>query len=68
MPYDVFIGVTGRQYMKFIATVNCIYSQNIYFVTPQFKQSIPIDNNSALVQVIVWHRTSDTPLLEPMLA
>ena len=28
---------------------------------------IPIDNKSALVQVIPWHRTSDMPLPEPMM-
>ena len=27
----------------------------------------PIDNKPALVQVIAWCRTSDKPLLEPML-
>ena len=27
----------------------------------------PIDNKSALVQVMVWHRTDDIPFLEPMI-
>ena len=27
----------------------------------------PIDNRSALVQVMAWHRTGDKPLPEPML-
>ena len=26
----------------------------------------PIDNKSALVQVMAWHRTGDKPLSEPM--
>ena len=28
----------------------------------------PIDNKPALVQVMVWHRTADKPLPEPMMA
>ena len=28
----------------------------------------PIDNKPALVQVMVWHRTGDKPLPEPMMA
>ena len=28
---------------------------------------IPIDNKSALVQVMAWHRTGDKPLPEPMM-
>ena len=27
----------------------------------------PIDNNPALVQIMVWHRIGDNPLSEPML-
>ena len=27
----------------------------------------PIDNNTALVQIMAWHRPGDKPLFEPMM-
>ena len=34
----------------------------------KFVPRSPINNNSALVQVMAWHRIGDKPLPEPMMA
>ena len=36
-------------------------------ISLKFVPKIPIDNKSALVQVMALHRTGDKPLPEPML-
>ena len=36
-------------------------------ISLQFVPRGPIDNKSALVQVMAWRRTGDKPLSEPML-
>ena len=36
-------------------------------ISLKFVPKGPIDNKSALVQVMAWRRTSDKPLREPML-
>ena len=36
-------------------------------ITMKFVPKGPLDNESALVQVMAWHRTGDNPLPEPML-
>ena len=36
-------------------------------ISLKFVPKGPIDNKSALVQVMAWHRTGDKPLPEPML-
>ena len=36
-------------------------------ISLQFVPMVPIDNKSALVQVMAWRRTGNKPLLEPML-
>ena len=36
-------------------------------ISLKFVPNGPIDNKSALVQVIAWRRTGDKPLPEPML-
>ena len=36
-------------------------------ISPQFVPMGPINNIPALVQIVVWHRSGDKPLSEPML-
>ena len=36
-------------------------------ISLKFVPKVPIDNKSALVQVMAWHGTGDKPLFEPML-
>ena len=36
-------------------------------ISMKFVPKGPIDNNSALIQVMAWSRTGDKPLSEPML-
>ena len=36
-------------------------------VSLKFVPSSPIDSTPALVQLMVWHRTGDKPLPEPMM-
>ena len=36
-------------------------------ISLKFVPKSPIDNKSALVQVMAWHRTGDKPLPEPMM-
>ena len=36
-------------------------------ISLEFVSRVLIDNNPALVQVVTWRRTGDTPLHEPML-
>ena len=36
-------------------------------ISLKFVPKVPIDNKSALVQVMAWRRTGDKPLPEPML-
>ena len=37
-------------------------------ISPKLVPRGPIDNKPALVQVMVWRRTGDKPLPEPMMA
>ena len=37
-------------------------------ISLKFVPKVPIDNKSALVQVMAWRRTGDKPLPEPMLS
>ena len=36
-------------------------------ISPKYVSKSPIDNKSALVQVMAWCRTGDKPLPEPMM-
>ena len=36
-------------------------------ISPKFVPKDPVDNKSALVQVMAWHRTGDKPLAETIL-
>ena len=40
----------------------------LIWISLKFVPKGPIDNKSALVQVMAWRRKGDKPLLEPMLA
>ena len=50
---------------------------NVYFVNDDvliainisltFVPKIPVNNNSALVRIMAWHRSGDKPLSEPMI-
>ena len=35
-------------------------------ISLKFVHKVPVDDNSALIQVIAWGRTADKPLPEPM--
>ena len=37
-------------------------------ISLKYGHKVSIDNNPALVHIIVWHRTGDMPLSEPMMA
>ena len=39
----------------------------LILISPIFFTKDPVDNKSALVQVMAWHQTGDKPLPEPML-
>ena len=49
----------------------CIFLNENYIIPIQISLKliprIPIDNKSALVPVMAWHRTGDKPLSEPMM-
>ena len=40
---------------------------NLIKISLMFVPKGPINNNSALIQVMAWRRTGDKPLLDPML-
>ena len=37
-------------------------------ISPEFLLKGPVDNKSALVQIMDWHRLGDKPLLEAMMS
>ena len=39
----------------------------LFQISPKYVPKSPIDNTSALVQVMAWRRTADKPLPEPMM-
>ena len=47
-----------------------IFNENVWIsitISLKFIPKGPIDNKSALVQVVAWHRTGEKPLPESML-
>ena len=44
-----------------------IYENDRIQISLKFVPRSPVDNKSALVQVMAWRRTGDKPLPEPML-
>ena len=48
----------------------CIFMNEKFYISiwmsPKFVPNGPINNKSALVQVMAWHRSVDKPLFKPM--
>ena len=44
------------------------WMKSLIKVSLKFVAKIPIDNNTALVQIMAWRRAGDKPLSEPILA
>ena len=62
-------GQNGRHFADDIS--KCIFMNEKFCILIQislkFVPKGPIDNKSALIQVMAWRRTGDKPLPEPML-
>ena len=62
-------GQNGRHFAADIS--KCIFMNEMFCIwiriSMKFVPKRPIDNKSALVQVMAWRRTGDKPLPEPML-
>ena len=62
-------GQNGRHFADDI--LRCIFVNEkfciVILIQLKFVPKGPIDNNSALSQVMAWRRTGDKPLSEPML-
>ena len=62
-------GQNGRHFADDV--FKCIFVNEkfgiLIHISLKYVSKGPIDNNSALVQVMVWHRAGDKPLPEPMM-
>ena len=63
LPLDKMAAISQTTFLNAFSWMNSF----VFWISLKFVPKGPIDNTTALVQVMAWRRTGDKPLPEPMM-